>query len=703
MTNKKSTKRALLMSALSLLMCVSMLIGSTFAWFTDSVTSGNNIIKSGNLDIELEYWNGTTWADVKDATDILTNKLWEPGVTEVAYLRVANAGSLALKYQLGINILNEIAGKNQANETFKLSDYIMFGVVENVNGETDAYTKDDAGRTEAIAAVTGAKKISAGYTKADSMIAGKELYLALVVYMPTSVDNVANHNGTDVPQIDLGINVFATQMTAEEDSFNNQYDAAAPWTGIIPEAQPESLVLTLAGRNQDGGVITIKSAEAFVYLNKLVADFNAKANEIAGYDHYYYHWDWEIELEADIDLSNIPVNTINLAYFDTFNGNGHTISNVVMKDGQTSLFDEGTVENLNIENIVVNAPSSNTVGAVLRNKGSLNNVHVVNATITGGKYVGGLAGKGASFTNCSVKDSTVTGSDKTVGGLVGYSIGDPGTASVTGNTVENVTVTGAYNVGGLLGQSQNETVENNTVKNVTVKSTTELPADASSNEVRTAKLAARSNFANTVIGTNTVENVTTINVVTVANTAELQAAINSGATEIALGAGEFTADLYVVPANRNLTITGQGAATKLNFKKGQVRLELFDSLTISNCTMGRMVDKSWGQLVYGSSTQSGGVYTLSNCVFNGEGTQGIFINQNVEATFNIENCTFNGDFGGEGAITIQNNDGVDITVNVTECAFNNIPATSHEIYMLYAYNGWTLNAEGVNAYWKTNP
>lgn len=194
-----------------------------------------------------------------------------------------------------------------------------------------------------------------------------------------------------------------------------------------------------------------------------------------------------------------------------------------------------------------------------------------------------------------------------------------------------------------------------------------------------------------------------------ANNAALKAAIAAGDQDgdgkaiIQLGAGEYDADLYVVDTAKNLTINGQGADTKLNFKNGQVRLELVDSLTINNCTIGRMVDKKWGQLVFGSSTVAGGNYTISNCIFEGASTQGIYINQNVPATFNIKNCTFNGDFGSEGAITVQNNDGVDITVNVTGCDFKNIPSTSHEIYMLYAYNGWTLNAEGVNAYWKTNP
>ena len=118
MTKTRSTKRALIASVISVLLCVSMLLGTTYAWFTDSVTSANNIIVSGNLDIELEYWNGTEWVSVEGKTDILTNELFEPGTTEVAYLRVANAGTLALKYQLGVNVVSETAGVNAAGESF---------------------------------------------------------------------------------------------------------------------------------------------------------------------------------------------------------------------------------------------------------------------------------------------------------------------------------------------------------------------------------------------------------------------------------------------------------------------------------------------------------------------------------------------------------------------------------------------------------
>ncbi len=256
MTNIKATKKALIASILSLCMCFSMLLGTTFAWFTDSVTSANNIITAGNLDIELEYWNGTEWADVAGKSDILTNTLWEPGATEVAYLRVKNAGTLALKYQLGININSEKFGTNKAGESFKLSDYINFGIVEKVNGETGAYSKDDTGRTAAINDVTDAKKISAGYTKADSMKPGEELYFALVVWMPTDVSNKANHDGTNIPQINLGINIFATQMTGESDSFGPDYDAEAPMYNVLVKSEAELKEALANAKN--GDVIGIK-------------------------------------------------------------------------------------------------------------------------------------------------------------------------------------------------------------------------------------------------------------------------------------------------------------------------------------------------------------------------------------------------------------------------------------------------------------
>ena len=81
MTNRKNTRRALVLSLLSLLVCCSMLVGTTFAWFTDSVTSGNNHIVAGNLDVELYYKleADADWAQVTSETELFDDEaLWEP-------------------------------------------------------------------------------------------------------------------------------------------------------------------------------------------------------------------------------------------------------------------------------------------------------------------------------------------------------------------------------------------------------------------------------------------------------------------------------------------------------------------------------------------------------------------------------------------------------------------------------------------------
>ena len=53
MNNPKTTKRALLSSVIAMLICVTMLIGTTFAWFTDTASTGVNKIVSGNLNVDI--------------------------------------------------------------------------------------------------------------------------------------------------------------------------------------------------------------------------------------------------------------------------------------------------------------------------------------------------------------------------------------------------------------------------------------------------------------------------------------------------------------------------------------------------------------------------------------------------------------------------------------------------------------------------
>ena len=223
----KSTKRALITSALAILMCAAMLIGTTFAWFTDTASTAVNKIQAGNLDIELEYSKDfTEWKKVNDTTKLFEESaLWEPGRMEVVYLRVKNAGNLALKYTLGIYNLYNSTGKNVLGNKYSLSDYVKLGVAE-----ADAAYAD---RAAAISAVQDSAKTlksigDTGVVGADLAVNNEKVY-AMVLYMPTEVGNEANpKNKSWAAKVSFGIRVSATQAVSEYDSYGNTYDEKAP-------------------------------------------------------------------------------------------------------------------------------------------------------------------------------------------------------------------------------------------------------------------------------------------------------------------------------------------------------------------------------------------------------------------------------------------------------------------------------------------
>ena len=448
MTNRKTTRRALVMSLLSLLLCCSMLVGTTFAWFTDSVTSGKNKIIAGNLDVELYYKLNAkdNWAKVTSETELFDDgALWEPGYTQVVYLKVANEGTLALKYQLGVNIIAETQGKNVDNEMFKLSDYIVFDAIESKT-ETDVLYAD---RAAARAAVTDPQIISAGYGKASKLLAaeeGKESaeYVTLVVYMPEETNNKANYREVK-PEITLGVNLVATQLTHESDSFNNKYDEKAEylpaWNGEAGEV-PEADV---------NGVITITTAEE-------LAAFAAAVNAGTSYSGE------TVQLAADINLANkrwTPIGACNSsAYFQgTFDGQGHTIYGLNV-DNSTDTYMYST---------------AGFFGWIDAGAATIKNVNISGATVKGSHWVGALVGyMTGTVENCTVTDSAVMGfnvnedanGDK-IGGLVGYM--NSGAGALTGNTVSNTSVSGYRDVAGLAGAvADTNAVKNNTVKDSSV-------------------------------------------------------------------------------------------------------------------------------------------------------------------------------------------------------------------------------------------
>lgn len=206
MTNSKSTKRALVSSALAILMCVAMLIGTTFAWFTDTASTSVNKIQAGNLDIELQMKdNDGKWvnAEGKILPFLVEGKipaegtqiLWEPGCTYyVPEVRVLNKGNLAVKFEY----IPEALGV-----TGKLAEVLelVFKTPVDANGEEVNIEPEILKPGEA------SPEWSFGYHMLES--AGNEYQNATATGMC--------------------LTVVATQATYEKDSIDDQYDKDAEY------------------------------------------------------------------------------------------------------------------------------------------------------------------------------------------------------------------------------------------------------------------------------------------------------------------------------------------------------------------------------------------------------------------------------------------------------------------------------------------
>ena len=243
MTSSKSTKRALITSALAILMCAAMLIGATFAWFTDTASTGVNKIVSGNLKVDIIGADSDSHIEKLNFTKAATTDaevgaeiLWEPGCRYVTEgFRIANKGNLALKWKAQVN-----KGTTAANEgNFDLLDVIDFYLV-----------KDD--------------KNNEG-TPLDEFTGNlKKTETSGVYYIKGVMKTTAGNDYQDLTLDDITITVYATQDTVENDSFNDQYDKNAEIVAVTPDSvatvdfTKSNAVYHFAAGSYSGTTLTVK-------------------------------------------------------------------------------------------------------------------------------------------------------------------------------------------------------------------------------------------------------------------------------------------------------------------------------------------------------------------------------------------------------------------------------------------------------------
>ena len=259
MKKNHSMKRSLTVSVISLILCVSMLLGTTFAWFTDSVTSAGNIIQSGTLDIEMFWADGkedpatVAWNDASEGA-IFDYDKWEPGYVEVRHIKIENKGSLALAYKLAIVANGEVSDLSDVIDVYYLDPAAQVADRDQLTDNNKIGTL-----TEVLAnlASTGTGALAKGETDTVTL-ALKMQELAGNEYQDKSIGST------------FSVQLLATQLSSEFDSFGDDYDTDAVFPNTVIKFSAnkniESVVDTATGETLSEVVVGDKTSNIFAAI-----------------------------------------------------------------------------------------------------------------------------------------------------------------------------------------------------------------------------------------------------------------------------------------------------------------------------------------------------------------------------------------------------------------------------------------------------
>ena len=679
MREHRATKRALLTSIMALVMCVVMLVGTTFAWFTDTATANVNRIEAGKLDVQLldkddNDLKGQTlkWVKAEDGRN--QQVLWEPGCSyDLESFKIKNNGNLKLKYKVLINGLTGNA------ELLKAIDFTV------AVADPGLTPKDGTSTVSAVADLNSFEgKLDAGAETGLITITGKMRTDAGNTYQGKTIDGIA-------------ITVYAAQMTGEYDSSINNYDkdATYDYTFVADSSEAE----TALSANKENIYVALAGDVAF--------DVNVSANpsKLLG--------------GADTELIVIEGHGHKLTFHNSNNDSG-----TVSRAGKKLV-----IKNAVIDNSGYNAAGGvwNSHDIVFNGEVELENVTFTNAVALNGK---------ATLTNVEISDENAAqdtymlwiraGSDVTLNNVTidGKSaVGNANRAiAIKDQYIANPTET-TLTVNGLTATSDKYAaiyVTSKSATTINLNGVIDVTGAAVSDE-----LVQKSGDST---GTVTVNDNST-KVVKAATQEELEnaiaAAVEAGkSAKVELGEGTYT--LYNVAAEKtkntslviegagkdstvftagDLTITnanGEGSSdysyenSEVVFKdmtinvgtgnyKGFVRAK---SLYFENCKIvGRGSYWGVGSVVfkncefadnagdYNIWTYAGTDFTFDGCTFNS--SVGKFINaykeQKVDSTLNFIKCNFN--YTGSGtaskpAVCLKSYTDIVWTVTFMDCTSN---------------------------------
>lgn len=214
MKNKKWTKAALALSACLFVLWWVLGTGATLAWFSDADTVRNEF-QIGLLRIDVSYRNDfvTDYIPLQGTTEAFYDEaLYEPGYTQVVYLKIDNRGNVPFSYKVAVTVEDTDNGKNAWGEDIYLPNYLQYGAVFGENeAQVQAQVQDRLAAQNIAADQWGMLGTWSEISPYTYDVGEDAHYMALIVYMPKEVGNAANYRGDDVPRVKLGIKLFAQQ------------------------------------------------------------------------------------------------------------------------------------------------------------------------------------------------------------------------------------------------------------------------------------------------------------------------------------------------------------------------------------------------------------------------------------------------------------------------------------------------------------
>ncbi len=439
MTNFKTTKRALLSGVVALFICFTMLLGTTFAWFTDSVTSSNNIIQTGTLEIGM-YWaegseavpaDNSGWTDASQGA-IFNNTKWEPGYVEAKHIKIANEGTLALKYKLLIVPNGEVEALADVIDVYYVENATQITDRDMLAGLTPVGTLRDM-IEDTDGAVHGAL-LPVGETATDTYERVGEVTATIAFKMQETAGN--EYQGKKIGT-DFAIQLLATQYTYEDDSFDNKYDEGATYPTFADKWDGTA---DTSWYNDTDTMFTLNTAEQLAGFAKLVDDGNT-------FEGKTVKLTTDVNLNAqDADGKRINFNPIGhssngRSFNGVFDGQGHTISNLYEQNDLNAWQYEGEYYGL----------FAYTNGAIIKD------VTIADAYISSGRNeAAGVVGNAVdtTFSDITISKTTLIAYNNSAGGVAAECYGN---CSFTDIIVDEDTVIGplwgTYDVrlGGVVG------------------------------------------------------------------------------------------------------------------------------------------------------------------------------------------------------------------------------------------------------------